>query len=69
MCERFSGETRLDMLARLYERAQTRADLLQLRCQQAESRALKAEWVVDRALAALSRVDQEAAVELAHAGS
>jgi primosomal protein N'' len=49
------------MLGRLYARAQMRADMLQLRCQQAESRALKAEWVADQAIAQLARLDREAA--------
>jgi hypothetical protein len=50
------------MLGRLYARAQTRADLEQLRRQQAESRAAKAEWVADQALKRLAHLDQEAAI-------
>ena len=57
MCERLPGESREDMLARLYARTQMRNDLLQLRAQQAESRAIKAEQVADRAIAALAQVD------------
>jgi len=53
------------MLGRLYGRAQLRADMEQLRRQQAESRAKKAEWVADRALEALARIDRAAAAELA----
>jgi hypothetical protein len=64
MCERLPGESRLEMLGRLYYRAQIRADMLQLRCQQAESRAQKADWVADRALEILARMDKEAAVHL-----
>lgn len=64
MCERLPGETRFEMVARLYARAQMRADIEQLRRQQAESRAAKAEWVADRALEALAAVDREAAVML-----
>jgi hypothetical protein len=52
------------MLGRLYARAQIRADMLQLRCQQAESRARKAEQVADKAIAQLARLDREAAVVL-----
>jgi hypothetical protein len=52
------------MLGRLYHRAQMRADMLQLRCQQAESRAAKAEWVADQAIAKLAVLDRQAAVEL-----
>jgi primosomal protein N'' len=52
------------MLGRLYAQAQMRADMMQLRCQQAESRAKKAEWVADQALAALGRIDKEAAAQL-----
>jgi hypothetical protein len=65
MCERLTGESREDMLARLYVNAQRRADLLQRRCEQAESRALKAERVADRAIYILGLADQEAAVLLA----
>ena len=57
MCERLPEESRLDMLGRLYHRAQIRADLEQLRRQQAESRASKAEWVADRALSFLAEED------------
>jgi hypothetical protein len=64
MCERLPGESRLEMLGRLYNRAQMRADMLQLRCQQAESRAQKAEWVADRAVELLGRMDKEAAAQL-----
>jgi len=64
MCERLPGETRLEMLGRLYARAQMRADLAQFRCQQAESRAQKAEWVADQAIARLAQLDREAAVGL-----
>ena len=64
MCERLPGESRLDMLGRLYARSQMRADMMQLRCQQAESRAIKAEWVADQALALLGRLDKAAAVKL-----
>jgi hypothetical protein len=64
MCERLPGEDRLTMLGRLYGRAQMRADLAQLRCQQAEARAVKAERVADRALELLGRMDKEAAAQL-----
>lgn len=65
MCSRRPGESRLDMLGRLYHQASMRADLAQLRCQQAESRAKKAEWVADQALQKLATCDREAAVQLA----
>ncbi len=58
------GETREQMLSRLYNRTQLRASLLQLRCEQAESRALKAERVADRALFLLGLVDKDAAAHL-----
>lgn len=64
MCERLPGESRLEMLGRLYARASMRADMEHLRRQQAESRAQKAEWVADRALEVLARVDKEAAALL-----
>ena len=64
MCERLPGESRLDMLGRLYARACERADLAQLRCQQAESRAAKAEAVADRALTILARLDKDAVAQL-----
>jgi len=65
MCARLPGETREQMLSRLYNSAQLRADALQWRCQQAESRAIKAERVADRAIYLLGVVDREAAATLA----
>lgn len=52
------------MLGRLYHNASMRADIEQLRRQQAESRAVKAEWVADRALEWLAKVDKGEAADL-----
>lgn len=52
------------MLSRLYNQAQARCTLMQMRCQQAESRALKAEALVDQALRLLGNCDPDAAVQL-----
>lgn len=64
MCERLTDESRLDMLARLYSRTQMRSSLLQLRAEQAESRAIKAERIADRAIAELGCIDREAAMRI-----
>lgn len=64
MCSNLPGESRIDMLGRLYSRAVSRANLYQLRVQQAESRAAKAEAVADRALQLLAHEDVETAAEL-----
>lgn len=64
MCSNLPGESRIDMLGRLYSRAVSRANLYQLRVQQAESRAAKAEAVANRALELLAHEDVEAAAEL-----
>jgi single-stranded DNA-specific DHH superfamily exonuclease len=64
VCERLPGESRVQMLGRLYNRASMRADIEQLRRQQAESRAQKAEWIADRALEALGRIDKGEAADL-----
>lgn len=52
------------MLSRLYDASQSRCALMQMRCQQAESRALKAEALVDQALHLLGLRDPDAAVQL-----
>lgn len=64
MCERRLGETREQMLSRLYNQSQARCALMQMRCQQAESRATKAEALVNQALRLLGVCNPEAAVEL-----
>lgn len=64
MCERLPGESRQDMLSRLYHRTQIRNSALQLRCDQAESRAIKAERVADHAIHLLALVDRDAAAVL-----